>query len=139
MPPMSAVPLPIRGVVDLLPHRVAALGLPQRLIQAQAPDRDPEALVRPVPAAGGILQEAQDLGAQTIAGSPGLAHRRLHTTSLSTPDSAAHTSPGRPRIWRTSPPAVGNGKTANVSRVGSNRTRALAPQSLSQTMSWSST
>src|SRR2546426_137273 len=129
------VPLPIRDVVDLLPHRVAALRLPQRLIWTQAANRGAEPLVRPVPPAGRILQEAQDLAAQLIAAVPRPAHRRFHTTSLSTPDSAPQTSPGRPRIWRTSAPVVGNGKAANVSRDGSNRTRAFAPQSLSQTMS----
>src|SRR5436853_7102219 len=137
--PVQAVPLPIRDVVDLLPHRMAALRLPQRLIRTQAPERGAEPLVRPVRAAGRILQEAQDLAAQMIAGDPRPAHRRFHTTSLSTPDSAPHTSPGRPRIWRTSAPVVGNAKTANVSRNGSNRTRALAPQSLRQTTSSSAT
>src|SRR6266487_1819004 len=55
------------------------------------------------------------------------------TTSLSTPDSAPHTSPCRPKIWRTLAGELGSAKTWNASRVGSNRTSALAPKSLSQT------
>ena len=58
---------------------------------------------------------------------------RRTTTSLSPPDSAPHTSPARPRIWRTAAPGVGNAKTVKVSVSGSKRTRALLPKSLSQT------
>ena len=42
------------------------------------------------------------------------------------PDSAPHTSPGRPRIWRTAASASGT-ERANVSVSGSKRTSALAP------------
>src|SRR3990172_2516229 len=68
---------------------------------------------------------------------------RLHglrtTTSLSTPDSAPQTSPGRPRICRTSADGLGKGRTSKLARPGSKRTRALAPKSLSQTASSAST
>ena len=43
--------------------------------------------------------------------------------------------------WMTATAAFGAlcGKEVNVSVLGSNRTIAFAPQSVSQTMSWSST
>src|SRR5215204_4299052 len=65
-------------------------------------------------------------------------HVRI-TTSLSAADSAPHTSPGRPRIWRTSPGSLGSGYEVNRSVSGSKRTRALPPKSLSHTLSSSST
>ena len=61
------------------------------------------------------------------------------TTSLSAPDSAPHTSPGRPRSWRTAAPAVGSRTTLNRDVRGSKRTIAFAPKSVSHTTSRLST
>ena len=57
------------------------------------------------------------------------------TTSLSVPDSAPQTSPGRPESWRTSALPLGSGKDSNRSVVGSKRTKAFAPKSLTHTLS----
>src|ERR1700730_5896905 len=70
---------------------------------------------------------------------PETVHFTPKTTSRLVPDSGAHTSPGRPRIWRTLAPGRSLGNTSNFSVAGSKRTMALAPQSLSHTMSRSST
>src|SRR5579884_4187831 len=66
-------------------------------------------------------------------------YRVRTTTSRSRPDSAPHTSPGRPASCRTAASACGRGIWVKVAPAGSNRTRALAPQSLSHTVSRSST
>src|SRR5262245_49628996 len=60
-------------------------------------------------------------------------------TSRSTPDSAPHASPARPSICRTWAFARVDGKLANFSVSGSNLTMALVVQSVSHTLSFSST
>ena len=55
-------------------------------------------------------------------------------TSRSRPDSAPHTSPDRPSIWRTLAPER-PGTLSNFSLTGSKRTIALVLQSVSQTLS----
>ena len=67
---------------------------------------------------------------------PGMAVRA--TTSASPPDSAPQTSPGLPRSWRTAAPLLGQGQAVKDLSVGSNWTSALAPKSVSQTMSYAS-
>src|SRR5262249_59002075 len=69
----------------------------------------------------------------------GPAHFCRKTTSRSAPDSAAQTSPGRPRIWRTFALRRSLGNASNFSVSGSKRTTALALHSLSHTLSRSST
>ena len=63
----------------------------------------------------------------------------LTTTSRSTPDSAPHTSPGRPSNCRTDAPRLSLGKLSNVSVAGSNRWMALALKSVTHTLSLLST
>ena len=60
------------------------------------------------------------------------------TTSLSVPDSAPQTSPGRPRSWRTLASAR-SGTRVNFPVFGAKRQRPLRPKSVSQTMSLLST
>src|SRR5438045_1474076 len=60
-------------------------------------------------------------------------------TRRSTSDSAPHASPERPSIWRTSAFARVDGKLSNFSVAGSNLTMAFAAQSVSHTLSLSST
>ena len=70
------------------------------------------------------------------AARPGSGRQRVRTTtSLSTPDSAPHTSPRRPRICLTFAGELGSRTRVNLFVWGSNRTRAFAPKSLSQTSS----
>src|SRR5262245_23426813 len=61
------------------------------------------------------------------------------TRRRSVPDSAAHVSPLRPSIWRTSEFGLSLGKLSNFSVAGSNRTMLFEVQSLSQTLSSGST
>ena len=70
-------------------------------------------------------------------GRPPLAQPRT-TTSRSAPDSAPHTSPGRPSSWRTFA-SVRSGTRVNFPVAGANRQSPLRPKSVSQTMSLSST
>ncbi len=56
-------------------------------------------------------------------------------TRRSVPDSAPHTSPLRPSIWRTLARSRLDGKLSNFSVTGSNLTMALRDQSDSQTLS----
>src|SRR5207244_8674923 len=60
-------------------------------------------------------------------------------TSRSLPDSAPQASPARPSICRTSALRRSEGKLSNFSVTGSNLTIALIDQSVSQTLSRSST
>src|SRR5205807_766376 len=60
-------------------------------------------------------------------------------TSRSKPDSAPQASPDRPSICRTLARSWFEGKLSNFSVTGSNRTMALMLQSVSQTLSLSST
>src|SRR5437867_9744618 len=60
-------------------------------------------------------------------------------TSRSLPDSAPQASPARPSICRTSALRRSDGKVSNFSVTGSNLTIALVAQSVSQTLSRSST
>ena len=55
------------------------------------------------------------------------------------PDSAPQSSPGRPSSCRTAASGVGSRKLRKAPVAGSKRTSALAPKSLSQTLSRSST
>src|SRR5687767_261603 len=60
-------------------------------------------------------------------------------TSRLVPDSPPHAWPGLPSIWRTFAFGLSLGNDLNVSFTGSKRTIALAPKSVSQTLSLSST
>src|SRR3954471_3539592 len=66
------------------------------------------------------------------------SHSVRTITRVSVPDSGAQTSPFRPRICRTLASGRGYFCTSNRSVSGSNRTSALPPKSLSQTLSCSS-
>ena len=61
------------------------------------------------------------------------------TTRRSLPDSPPQVSPGRPSSWRTFAPDLSLGNALNFSVTGSKRTIALAPKSVAQTLSLSST
>src|SRR5947207_2780357 len=61
------------------------------------------------------------------------------TTSLSCPDMAPQTSPWRPSISRTFAFGDGCARTTKVSVAGSKRASPFAPQSVTHTMSASST
>ena len=66
--------------------------------------------------------------------------QRVRTsTSLSTADSAPHSSPGRPRSWRTAAEGLGSWTLRKRDVLGSKRTSVFAPKSESQTTSRSST
>src|SRR5205814_7007626 len=67
------------------------------------------------------------------------AHGAGTITSRSKPDSAPQASPDRPSICRTLARSWLEGKLSNFSVTGSNRTMALMLQSVSQTLSLSST
>src|SRR6202022_3778471 len=75
----------------------------------------------------------------TIGGGLPAAHGAGTITSRSDPDSAPQASPDRPSIWRTLARSWFEGKLSNFSVTGSNRTMALMLQSVSQTLSLSST
>src|SRR5215212_7987523 len=83
-----------------------------------------------------IREQRQGKGGK--ARSHGLAPVRI-TTSLSAPDSGNQTSPGRPRIWRTSAPSCDFGIVVNRSDFGSKAWIACPPKSDTQTTSRSST
>ena len=72
-------------------------------------------------------------------GRPRASQPSMTRTSLSTADSAPHSSPGRPRSWRTEASGLGSSMASNASVAGSNLTIAFPPKSVSQTMSRSST
>ena len=83
--------------------------------------------------------DASDAAARALQPLNGPVQSSVTTMSLSAADSAPQTSPGRPWSWRISARSVGSWKELNVSVAGSKRPMALAPKSVSQTMSRSST